>query len=449
MSEREPVHPVQLRPVQDEVSAPPAPSDSSALPTFGPRPVPARFTRRRAGSRTRWAIAIAAVLALGVGLVRAFAPVPVVVEVGTVSRGPLRVAVLEDGRTRVTDRFVVAAPLTGTLGRIELQPGDTVRRGDPVAQIIPPASPLLDPRARAEAEARVAAAVAMRRQAQAARDRARAAADQASRDAARERTLLRAGATAARTAEEAELAERMRREELASVEFGVKVAEAELAIARAAVRRLQPGTAAGQQLAVPAPVDGQVLRVLQESEGVVQAGAPLVEIGDPTTLEAVIDVLTTDAVRIAPGDPVRIEQWGGDSALSGHVHRVEPSAFTRVSALGVEEQRVNVIVHLDEVAGQSYTLGDGFRVEASIAVWEEPDVLQVPSGAVFRRGEGWGVYVVEAGRARLRPVEIGHRTDTSAQVRHGIEAGAAVVLYPGDTIRDGQRVEPAAVDGRR
>jgi HlyD family secretion protein len=394
-------------------------------------------------------IGIGAALVLGVGLAKAFAPVPVAVEVGTVSRGPLRVAVLEDGRTRVTDRFVVSAPLTGTLGRIELQPGDTVRRGDLVAQIIPPASPLLDPRARAEAEARVAAAGAARRQAQAASDRARAAADQASREAARERTMLRAGATAARIAEEAELAERMRREELASAEFGVKIAEAELALARAAVRRLQPGTPAGQQLAVPAPVDGQVLRVLQESEGVVQAGAPLLEIGDPTALEAVIDVLTTDAVRIKPGDPVRVEQWGGDSALSGHVHRVEPSAFTRVSALGVEEQRVNVIVHLEGAAGQSHTLGDGFRVEASIAVWEEPDVLQVPSGAVFRRGEGWGVYVVEAGRARLRPVEIGHRTDTSAQVRRGLEAGEAVVLYPGDTIRDGQRVEPAPVDARR
>jgi HlyD family secretion protein len=409
--------------------------------------MPARRPGKRVGPRARWGLAVAAALAVALALARAFAPTPLSVEVGTVARGPLRVTVSEDGRTRVTDRYVVSAPLAGTLGRIELQPGDTVHRGDPVSRIVPLASPLLDPRARTEAEARVAAASAARRQAQAAVERAAAAADQAARDAARERTMHSAGATAARSVEEAELAERMRREELASAEFGVKVAEAELQLARAAVRRLEPGAASGQQLAVQAPVNGVVLRLLQESEGVVQPGAALLEIGDPASLEVVIDVLTIDAVRIRPGAPVLIERWGADRALHGHVHRVEPSAFTRVSALGVEEQRVNVIIHLDDPAENWRALGDAFRVEAQIVVWEEPDVLQVPSGAVFRRGEGWAVYVVADGRARLRQVEIGHRTDTSAEVRRGLAIGDSVVLYPGDSIREGQRVEPVAPGG--
>jgi HlyD family secretion protein len=392
--------------------------------------------------RAKWIVATLAAAALALGLAKAFAPNPVAVEVAAVTRGPLRVTVDEDGRTRVTDRFVVSAPLAGTLARIELQPGDSVRRGHAVARIVPLASPLLDPRSRAESEARVAAAAAARRQAQASVERANAAAGQAAREAARERSLLGAGATAVRTVEEAELAERMRREELASAEFAVKITEAELKLARAALLRLgAPGAAPGEQLVVSAPVDGRVLRVLQESEGVVQAGEPLVEIGDPAAIEGVVDVLTVDAVRIAPGAPVLVEEWGGDVVLPGHVHRIEPSAFTRVSALGVEEQRVNVIVHLEGPAERWRMLGDGFRIETRIVEWQGDDVLQIPSGAVFRQGEGWGVYTMEDGRARLRRVELGHRSDTAAQVLGGLQPGDTVVLYPGDNVRDGQRIE--------
>jgi HlyD family secretion protein len=392
--------------------------------------------------RTKWVLGAVAAVALALGVVRAFTPAPLAVEVAAVTRGPLRVTVDEDGRTRVTDRFVVSAPLAGTLGRIELQPGDPVRRGDAVARIVPLASPLLDPRSRAESEARVAAAVAVRRQAQTVLERAGAAAGQAAREAARERALLGAGATAVRAAEQAELAERMRREEVASAEFGVKVAASELELARAALRRLDaPSAAAGEQLVVRAPVDGRVLRLDQKSEGVVQPGAAIMELGDPAAIEAVVDVLTIDAVRIQPGVPVLIEEWGGDSVLLGHVHRVEPSAFTRVSALGVEEQRVNVIVHFEGPPGGWRALGDGFRVETRIVVWEDDDVLQVPAGAVFRQGEGWGVYVAAGGRARLRTIKLGRRNDTAVQVLGGLEPGDTVVLYPGDNVRDGQRIE--------
>jgi len=442
MSEQPTPRPAQVLAPQELAAARPVPTPPPQRPTLRPSVVPARRARARMAPRTKWVLGAVAAIALALGLVRAFTPAPLAVEVAAVTRGPLRVTVDEDGRTRVTDRFVVSAPLAGTLGRIELRPGDTVRRGDPVARIVPLASPLLDPRSRAESEARVAAAASARRQAQAAAERARAAADQAAREAARERAMLGAGATAVRAAEEAELAERMRREELASAAFGVKVAEAELQLARAALRRLEtPGATPGQQLVVPAPVDGRVLRVVQESEGVVQPGSALVEIGDPAAIEAVVDVLTADAVRIEPGARVLIEQWGGDSVLQGHVHRVEPSAFTRVSALGVEEQRVNVIVHIEGPAERWRTLGDGFRVETRIVLWEHGDVLQVPGGAVFRQGEGWGVYVAEGGRARLRTVELGRRNDTAAQVLGGLELGDKVVLYPGDNVREGQRIE--------
>jgi HlyD family secretion protein len=191
---------------------------------------------------------------------------------------------------------------------------------------------------------------------------------------------------------------------------------------------------------VRAPVRGVVLRLFQESEGVVQPGTPLMEIGDPAALEAVVDVLTTDAVDIRPGAPVRLERWGGDTALSGHVHRVDPSAFTRLSALGVEEQRVNVVLHLDEPRSRWAALGDGFRVEASILTWEGRNRLLVPGGAVFRQGEQWAVYVVEAGRARLQTVVIGRRNDSEVEVVRGLREGAKVVLYPTDNVGEGVRV---------
>jgi HlyD family secretion protein len=375
-------------------------------------------------------------------LVLAWRPEPVAVDLGTAKRGPMVVTVDEDGRTRVKDRYTVSAPLAGTLVRIALHAGDSVRRGQVVAQVVPLATPLLDLRSREESAARVAAAEAARRQAVAAVEQARAAHEFARREAERQRTLLAAGATAAQQAEQAETTERMRAEELTSAEFGLRVADSELRLARAALLRVEtPRLGTPDRFDVRAPVDGEVLRVIQESEGVVLPGAALLEIGDSRALEIVVDVLTSDAVDILPGAPARITRWGGDSALRAQVNRVEPSAFTRISALGVEEQRVNVLIGLDEPRERWASLGDGFRVEASIEVWRAADALQVPAGAVFRHDSGWAVFRVRDGRAALIPVGIGRRSGTAAQVLEGLETNDSVVVYPGDNVVDGVRVE--------
>lgn len=419
-------------------SAPPIVTAPSPLRPVTPRGgLATRPKSRRAVKRALWA-AVAAALAVAIAL--GLRPAPVAVETAAASQGTLRVTVDEDGRTRVTDRYIVSAPLAATVARPSLRAGDSVRHGEVVARLVPVSPPLLDPRARTEAEARVGAARAALSQTGAAVASARAAVAFALRTAERERSMLGSGATSRQAVDEAELAARTRQEELASARFGERVAASELRLAQAALARIGRGAGSNDQFLVHAPVRGVVLRVFQESEGVVQPGAPLMEIGDPAALEAVVDVLTTDAVDIRPGAPVRIERWGGDSALSGHVHRVEPSAFTRLSALGVEEQRVNVVIHLDTPRSRWAALGDGFRVEASILTWEGRDRLLVPGGAVFRQGERWAVYVVDAGRARLRTIEIGRRNDSEVEVVRGLPEGERVVLYPTDDVSEGVRV---------
>jgi HlyD family secretion protein len=395
----------------------------------------------RPQSRVRVKRAIWAVVAAGLAATLAIGlrPKPVGVETAAVTVGTLVVTVDEDGRTRVKDRYVISAPLAGTVTRMTLEAGDSVAQGAVVARLVPSASPLLDPRSRAEAEARVAAARGALSQAGTAVERARAAYGFARREAERQRALLREGATAPQTAEQAELSERMRQEDVASAEFGRRVAASDLLLAQAALARI--GAVSRDEFSIRAPVRGQVLRVLQESEGVVQPGSPLLEIGDPLALEVVVDVLTTDAVDIRPGAPVRIERWGGDSALTGHVHQVEPSAFTRLSALGVEEQRVNVVIDPDAPRERWGRLGDGYRVEASIVVWVGRDRLLAPGGAVFRQGEGWATYVVKDGRTRLRSIELGRRNASQIEVLKGLRAGERVVLYPTDKVRDGARAE--------
>ena len=384
--------------------------------------------------RSAWgAVALALALAITLGL----RPKPVGVEAATVRRGTLVVTVNEDGRTRVKDRYLISAPLAGTITRLKLRAGDSVQQGEVVARLVPAASPLLDPRSRAESQARVAAARAAVNQAASGVERARAAYRYAQRDADRQRGLLTEGATAPQMVEQAELAERMRRQELSSAEYAGRIAGSELRLARAALARL--GTGSAEQFRIHSPVGGRVLRVMQESESAVQPGAALLEIGDPQSLEVVVDVLTTDAVEIQPGAPVRIEHWGGDSALAAHVHRVEPSAFTKLSALGVEEQRVNVVIDLDEPPARWAAVGDGYRVEAGIVVWVGRDRVLVPGGAVFRQGEGWATYVVDGGRARIRPVSLGRRNGAEVEVAEGLRPGERVVVYPTDRVRDGVR----------
>jgi HlyD family secretion protein len=403
----------------------------------------ARQRRRRFQKLIKRALALAVLAGIGLVVARALMPAPVTVELGPVTRGSLQITVEETGRTRVRDRFVVSAPVTGRLARIDLRPGDRVQSGAPLARLAPLPPPLLDRRTRAELQARVAAARFIERQshtqvAQAAHNLA-----QAEREENRARVLAASEAVTATELERAELALRVRRDEPASAEFGARVADEELRRARVSLG--QPGAESGEAVILSSPVAGQVLRVLQESEGVVAAGAPVVEIGDPAALEVVVDVLTADAVAIRPGAKVQLDSWGGELSLSGHVRRVEPSAFTRVSALGVEEQRVNVVIDLDGPPERWAQLGDGFRVEARIVAGEVASAVLVPSGALVRSGSGWAVYHVDdRGRARLQPVTIGPRNSRAVVVQAGVTPGQTLVLYPGDRLRDGVAVRARA-----
>ncbi len=386
---------------------------------------------------------LVALAAVG-GLVWAFSPRPVPVDVGVVARGELTVTVSEDGRTRVIDRYTVSAPLTGQLERIRLDEGERVRKGQTVARIAPVAPPLLDVRTREEAEARVAASQAALSRARAAQSRARETYQLARSEARRHQQLFEGGVATGQATERARSEARTAAADLESARFSVAVAQSDLEVARTALRTIT-GEAPQEDadvLEVSSPVDSQVLQVVQESEGVVQTGTPLVELGQLDSLEVVIDVLTADAVAVEPGQSVRLVRWGGDRVLSGRVERVDPSAFTEVSSLGVEEQRVNIIVRLTSPRGEWRDLGDGYRVEADIVTWQKPDILQVDASSVFRARGGWAVYRVVDGRAELTPVEIGRRTERRVQILDGLEPGERVVLYPTDAVADGVRLEP-------
>lgn len=396
-----------------------------------------------ASTRRKWIrwlmIGLAAAFVVTVILV-AWIPNPVDVEASEASRGPLVVTVDEDGRTRVIDRYLVSAPITGNLGRIELDAGDSIKAGQVLARLIPLPPPLLDARSRAEAQARVDAALAARSQAQAAVNRARVALDFAEKEAARARAVVEQGGLALSDAERAISDERRSKEDLRSANFGGRVAEHELELARSAFLRLSGKGDDDEHMEIVSPVDGQVLNILQQSEGVVQAGAPVIEVGDPAALEIVVDVLSQDATRIKPGATAEIVRWGGKRPLRAHVRIVEPSAFTKLSALGVEEQRVNVIIDLDDSRDAWATLGDGYRVEARINVWEAKDVLRVPASAVFRHDEQWATFAVENGKAVIRKVELGETNGLETEVVSGLEEGETVIAYPSDSVRDGVSV---------
>lgn len=397
------------------------------------------MTRWRRRAATGAGLALAGVL---VWLV--FRPAPVRVEIGRVERGRLVVTVDEEGETRVHDRFVVAAPIAGRVARLTLEPGDAVPQGGVVARMHPVP---LDPRTRAEAAARLEAAQAAVREATAQVENARAALEQAQRSAARARQLGRSGTIGREEQEMAELDETLRGKELEASQFAERAAAYNLEAARAAL--MAPGGDGNQALVAAcesgepgcielrSPVAGRVLRVPEKSERVVTAGAPLLEIGDPAALEIVVDLLSTDAVKVHPGAAMLIEEWGGAAPLAARVRRVEPSGFTKLSALGVEEQRVNVI---GDFTGDSGGLGDGYRVEARIVVAEADDALLVPSSALFRRQDAWHVFAVVGGRAALRRVEIGRATPQRTELLGGLAAGDAVVLHPGDQVADGVRI---------
>jgi HlyD family secretion protein len=370
-----------------------------------------------------------------------FMPKPVPVETWDIESGAMTVTIDEDGRTRVVDHYVLSAPLHGMLPRLELSAGDRVEEGKRIATMESIRSPLMDARNQAQAEARLKASQAALRQANASIERARVAHVFAKDELARVKPLVEAGTLARRALEVAELDLHSRAQELESAKFGARVARYEVETAKASVGRFDsrdPGV--GEQVEITSPIDGEVLRILKRDEGVVSAGTPLLELADPDHLEVVADVLTSDAVRIERGDRVSIEGWGGDRTIEGAVLLVEPSAFTKVSALGVEEQRVNVVIEIVDDDLDGVRLGDGFRVEVRIAVWSGDDVVKVPISAMFRDGDEWAVFCVVDGRAQLRKVEIGKRQGLDAQVLSGLEAGERVVVHPHDTVVDGVEI---------
>jgi HlyD family secretion protein len=362
------------------------------------------------------------------------------VETEQVMRGRFEAVVEEDGRTRVRERYVVSAPVAGRVLRLGVRAGDTVGRGDVVAEILAAPSALLSPRARREAEERVGAAEAMLQQAGVLMERAAAQQAQAEADAARVRALHARGAAPLQQLERADLAERTAARDMLAADRRRHAAEHELDQARALLASADAPEGGLERHEVRAPVAAHVLRVLQESEAVVASGASLLELGDPADLEVVVDVLTTEAVGIRPGAPVAIERWGGPVPLEGRVRRVEPGAFTRVSALGVEEQRVWVVIDLISPRERWGALGDGFRVDTRITVEAIEDAVLVPVSALFRRGAGWAAYVVQDGVARERQVEVARRAARSAMISGGLVAGEIVVLFPPSTLRNGVRV---------
>jgi HlyD family secretion protein len=383
---------------------------------------------------------IAALLVVGGIVAAAMWPESIEVDMVRVTRGPLQVTLDEDGETRVRDRFVVSAPVSGRLQRVELEPGDPVKRGKTVvARLAPAPAPLLDPRTRGELDAGVEAARAAVGQAQADRDRTAAALARARTTLTRQQALMKAGAISADDLEAAQTTVRTAEEAARAAEFTVTRTQYELELSRA---RLAPTTGGRAAVDVVAPVDGVILKRLRESETVVPVGDPILEIGDPSKLQIVADFLSTDAVRIKPGGPVIIEQWGGRQPLNGRVRRVEPSGFMKVSALGVEEQRVNVLIDLVDPPAAALALGDAYRVEVRVVTWREDSVLKVPVGTLFRRGEGWAVFQVDGDIARLRVVTLGERNDVEGQILQGLSEGQTLVLHPPDTLKDGARVKP-------
>ncbi|KHK93595.1 RND transporter [Novosphingobium malaysiense] len=376
--------------------------------------------------RWRWALVVGAVLL--VAFAYAFWPEAEPVDIGTVSKGPMQVGITDDGVTREKELYVVSAPVTGFTSRISLQAGDRIEKGQIITRMTGRPAPPLDRRAQDELRGALSAARAAERS-------ARATLAQARRDLGRAQSLAPEGITS--------------RAQLEEARTNASNSEAALTQARAEVQRIeaslaQPGRASrGAPVPVVAPANGSVLLVTEKSEGVITEGTPLVTIGDPAKIEAVVDLLSREAVRVKPGDRVEITQWGGPKPLTGHVRYVEPFGRLKVSALGIEEQRVNVIVGFDDAAAQDAArLGHGYQIDATIIIWSKPNAVRVPIGALFRgKDGGWRVFTVEGGRTRERRVEIDHINDVFAEVVKGLTDGTSVVLNPANDLEDGQRVE--------
>jgi len=383
-------------------------------------------------------------VALIVGLVIAFRPRPVPVDLHKLARGPLVVTVDEEGETRVRDIFVLSAPVAGRALRIEAEAGDPVVANTTVVAEVQPIDPeFLDTRTEAQAQADLRAAESAEALSQAELAEAQAEFDFARTELDRARALVVEGTISQRDLDDAERLHETRRAAVQTALAALQVRRFELERAKAqllspAETRDRPGDC--ECVPLVAPVDGCVLRVLHESEGVVEAGQPLVEIGDPRDLEIVSDLLSAEAVKIVPGQRVIIDDWGGEPPLAGRVRRVEPFGFTKISALGIEEQRVNVIIDFTSAVADRARLGHGYQVEVRIVLWEGDDLLTVPLTALFREGDDWAVFVDEHGRAQLKVVTLGQRTGLEAEIVDGLEVGDEVVIHPSERVEQGVRI---------
>ncbi len=382
-----------------------------------------------------WSLAL---LVVAAALAWSFWPQSVSVDIAAVARGPFQVSVEDEGRTRVKDAYVISAPVAGRLLRIGNRAGERVKAGDVVAELQPGTPAFLDARSRAQAEAAVKAAEANRKAAEAAVAEAQADVEHAEPELRRNESLAARGLTAKMLLEDAQRQERLAVAALEAARSALRAKQFELENARALLADFQ-GSAHGA-ISLKAPVNGSVFRVLQQSEAVVAAGTPILEIGDPHDLEVMVEFLSTDAAKVVPGAAALITDWGGDRDLAAVVRLVEPSGFTKISALGVEEQRVRVILDIREPRNVWQRLGDGFRVNARIVVWQTADAIRVPLGALFRNGNAWQTFVVRDGRAVRTNVTVGRSNDSDAQVLAGLQPGDQVILHPSDQITDDTRV---------
>lgn len=392
--------------------------------------------------RIVWVVAALAVIGAAVW---AFWPKPISVDIATVQRGALEVTVEDEGITRIRDVYTVSAPMTGKMLRTDRRVGDEVVAGETVVAVIEPIDPaFLDIRTQRVSEAAVDAAKAAVDLAEAQLAEARSQLQFTRSELRRATELAAREAISARALEKAKIDVAAAEAAVASAVATVEVRRRELESARA--RLIQPGDPETKTatccIKIRAPVSGSVLRVIAESEQVVQAGAPLVEVGNPRNLEIVVELLSRDAVRVAPNALARIEGWGGETVLHARVRRIEPTGFTKVSALGIEEQRVRVILDFIDPPEKWEKLGHAFRIVARIVVWQGENELLVPLGALFRRDQSWAVFVMANGRAEVRPIEIGERNIHAAQVLSGLKEGEQVILHPSDQVRDGVRVAP-------
>lgn len=403
----------------------------------------------RKKKRSRLYLTIAAAVVICAGLAAAFWPRATMVDIGAVTRGGMIVTIDEEGRTRVRDAYVVSTPIAGRLRRVEVDPGDPVERGTTVVAHMLPTNPAaLDIRTREQARAAVAAAEAALRVARADLNAAIANRDAAQSELGRARQLAERGVTSSAALDRAEQAERVASANVDTAEAAIAMREAEVANAQAQLigfddQRLAATLDSGlsQDIPLVAPATGRILRIMQQSETTLPAGTPIMEIGNiENDLEVVVELLSTDAVQVAPGDRVIIDDWGGPETLAGEVVRVDPFGISKFSALGVEEQRVTAVIRFTGPAEAHAGLGHGYRVEARIVVWEADDALIVPSSALFRRAGDWAVFVVEDGVARLRSIEVGRNNGSEAEVLNGLSEGDEVILFPSSGLSDGIRV---------